>query len=247
MNNISKAFAEGKSVIPFITCGDPDLDTTGKIIRESAKNGAGFIVLGIPFSDPTAEGPVIQEANLRALAGGATTDRIFDFLKELRKDVSVPLVFMTYANVVFSYGAEKFISLCAETGISGIIVPDLPFEEKEEFLPVCEKYDVDLVSQIASTSAQRIPMIAEEAKGFLLADAGNCYEALEGMLSEAAKHTDIPRVAAADTESIEEMVKISKFADGIIVRKMAIRYIEQYGKKAPEHIGAIVRMLNKEI
>lgn len=133
MSNIKKAFENGKAFIAFITCGDPDLETTAAAVKAAVQNGADLIELGIPFSDPTAEGPVIQGANLRALNGGVTTDKIFAFVKELRRDVKVPMVFMTYANVVFSYGAEKFISTCRDIEIDGLILPDLPFEEKEEF------------------------------------------------------------------------------------------------------------------
>ena len=167
MSNIAKAFANGKAFIPFITCGDPDLETTAAAVRAMAANGADLIELGIPFSDPTAEGPVIQGANIRALKAGTTTDKVFDFVREVRKDVSIPMVFMTYANVVFSYGAERFISTCAEIGIDGLILPDLPYEEKEEFAPICQKYGVDLISMIAPTSENRIAMIAKEAEGFL--------------------------------------------------------------------------------
>ena len=134
MSNIKSAFDHGKAFIPFVTCGDPDLETTGAIVRAAVENGADLIELGIPFSDPTAEGPVIQDANLRALSGGVTTDKIFAFVKELRRDVKIPLVFMTYANVVFSYGAERFFTACRDIGIDGLILPDLPYEEKEEFL-----------------------------------------------------------------------------------------------------------------
>ena len=156
MSNIAKAFANGKAFIAFLTCGDPDLATTAAAVRAAVQNGADLIELGIPFSDPTAEGPVIQGANLRALQGGVTTDQIFDFVRELRKDVTVPMVFMTYANVVFSYGAEQFISTCRDIGIDGLILPDLPFEEKEEFLPLCRQYGVDLISLIAPTSARHV-------------------------------------------------------------------------------------------
>ena len=130
MTETAKAFENGKAFIPFITCGDPDLETTAKIVREAVANGADLIELGIPFSDPTAEGPVIQGAKIRALKGGVTTDKVFDLVRELRKDVTVPMVFMTYSNVVFSYGADKFISTCKEIGINGLILPDLPYEEK---------------------------------------------------------------------------------------------------------------------
>ena len=165
MSKIHQAFEKGKAFIAFITCGDPDLETTAAVVRAAAANGADLIELGIPFSDPTAEGPVIQGANLRALQGGVTTDKIFDLVRELRKDVSIPMVFMTYANVVYSYGAERFIRTCREIGIDGLILPDVPFEEKEEFLPLCHRYGVDLVSLIAPTSENRIADIAAEAEG----------------------------------------------------------------------------------
>ena len=152
MSNIHQAFENGKAFIAFITCGDPDLETTASVVRSAVQNGADLIELGIPFSDPTAEGPVIQGANLRALSGGVTTDKIFDLVRELRRDVRVPMVFMTYANVVYSYGAECFIRTCHEIGIDGLILPDVPFEEKEEFLPYCHQYGVDLVSLVAPTS-----------------------------------------------------------------------------------------------
>ena len=167
MSKIRSAFENGKAFIPFITCGDPNLETTAKIVREAVANGADLIELGIPFSDPTAEGPVIQSANIKALEAGVTTDKVFDLVRDLRKDVTIPMVFMTYANVVYSYGAEKFISTCKEIGIDGLILPDIPYEEKEEFLPLCEKYDVDLISFIAPTSKDRIAMIAKEATGFI--------------------------------------------------------------------------------
>ena len=167
MSNIAKAFENGKAFIPFITCGDPDLATTAEAVREAVRNGADLIELGIPFSDPTAEGPVIQGANIRALSGGVKTDMIFEFVRGLRRDVTVPMVFMTYANVVFSYGAEDFISACAEIGIDGLILPDIPYEEKDEFLPFCRRYGVELISLIAPTSANRVGMIAKEAEGFI--------------------------------------------------------------------------------
>lgn len=167
MSNITSAFENGKAFIPFITCGDPDLETTAAAVRAAVQNGADLIELGIPFSDPTAEGPVIQGASLRALKGGVTTDKIFGLVRELRRDVTVPFVFMTYANVVFSYGAERFAASCQETGVDGILLPDVPFEEREEFASVFYPYGVELLSLIAPTSENRIAMIAREAEGFL--------------------------------------------------------------------------------
>ena len=165
MNKLKTAFDHGKAAVTFLTCGDPDLASTAAAIRTAVENGADLIELGIPFSDPTAEGAVIQEASLRALKNGVTTDRVFDFVRELREDVTVPMVFVTYANVVYSYGAERFLSSCRDVGVDGLILPDLPYEEKEEFLSVCRKYGVSLISTVTLVSKKRIPMIAEEAEG----------------------------------------------------------------------------------
>ena len=190
MSKIKQAFENGKAFIAFITCGDPDLATTAAAVRAAVENGADLIELGIPFSDPTAEGPVIQGANLRALQRGVTTDKVFDLVRDLRRDVTIPLVFMTYANVVFSYGAEKFIGTCREVGIDGLILPDVPYEEKEEFLPLCRRYGVDLISLIAPTSENRIAMIAREAEGviYLVSSLG-----VTGVRSEIT--TDLPSTA----------------------------------------------------
>ena len=166
-NRIKEAFAHGKAFIPFITCGDPSLEVTEQIIIEMEKAGANLIELGIPFSDPTAEGPVIQAANIRALSGGVTTDKVFEMVKRVRRVVKVPLVFMTYANVVFSYGIERFAANAAEAGMDGIILPDVPYEEKEEFAPAFRKHGMDMISLIAPTSHERIAMIASDAEGFV--------------------------------------------------------------------------------
>ena len=166
MSRIQEAFKGKKAFIPFVTCGDPDLETTKQIVYEMEKAGAALIELGIPFSDPTAEGPVIQGANLRALTGGVTTDKIFDMVKEIRQNTQMPLVFMTYANVVFSYGTERFLEKAKNVGMDGLILPDVPFEEKEEFAIPFKEHGLDFISLIAPTSHERIAMIAKEAEGF---------------------------------------------------------------------------------
>ncbi len=255
MSKIHQAFENGKAFIPFITCGDPDLETTGAAIREMVANGADLIELGIPFSDPTAEGPVIQGANLRALKGGITTDQIFDFVRELRKDVKIPMVFMTYANVVFSYGSERFISTCSEIGMDGLILPDLPFEEKEEFLPLCQKYDVDLISLIAPTSEQRIAMIAKEAEGFIyivssLGVTGMRSEIRTDLASivEAVREvTNVPCAIGFGISNPEQAKKMAGISDGAIVGSAIIRLLEKYGKDAPAYIGAYVKEMKAAI
>lgn len=255
MSNIQKAFANGKAFIPFITCGDPDLDTTAAAVRAAAQNGADLIELGIPFSDPTAEGPVIQGANLRALQGGVTTDKIFDFVRQLRKEVQVPMVFMTYANVVFSYGAERFISTCREIHIDGLILPDLPFEEKDEFLPLCRQYGVDLISLIAPTSENRIAMIAKEAEGFLyivssLGVTGTRSEIktdLASIVSVVRQHTHIPCAIGFGISTPEQAQKMAALSDGAIVGSAIIKLLEQYGTEAPPYIGEYVRRMKEAV
>ena len=251
MSNLAKAFAQGKAFIAFITCGDPDLETTAASVRAAVENGADLIELGIPFSDPTAEGPVIQGANLRALQGGVTTDRIFAFVKELRHDVRVPMVFMTYANVVFSYGAERFISTCREIGIDGLILPDLPYEEKEEFLPLCHQYGVDLVSLIAPTSENRIAMIAKEAEGFLyvvssLGVTGMRSEIktdLSAIVEVVRQNTSVPCAIGFGISTPEQAKKMADLSDGVIVGSAIVKLLEKHGRAAPEHIGAYVKAM----
>ena len=253
MSKIRKAFEHGKAFIAFITCGDPDLATTEEAVRAAAANGADLIELGIPFSDPTAEGPVIQGANIRALKGGVTTDKIFAFVRELRRDVDVPMVFMTCANVVFSYGAEKFISACRDMGIDGLILPDLPFEEKEEFLPLCRQYGVDLISLIAPTSENRIAMIAKEAEGFLyivssLGVTGTRSEIttdLDSIVRVVRQNTDIPCAIGFGISTPEQAGKMARIADGVIVGSAIVKLLEKYGKEAPRYVGEYVREMTE--
>ena len=251
MSKIKTAFDNGKAFITFITCVDPDLETTAAAVRAAALNGADVIELGIPFSDPTAEGPVIQGANIRALRGGVTTDKVFELVRELRRDVEVPMVFMTYANVVFSYGGERFISTCRDIGIDGLILPDLPFEEKEEFQPLCRKYGVDLISLIAPTSENRIAMIAKEAEGFLyivssLGVTGMRSEIktdLNSIVDAVRRNTDIPCAIGFGISTPEQAKIMAEISDGAIVGSAIIKLLEKYGKDAPEYIGEYVKSM----
>lgn len=255
MSKIGKAFENGKAFIGFITCGDPDLETTAAAVRAAVENGADLIELGIPFSDPTAEGPVIQGANLRALNGGVTTDKIFHFVKELRRDVNVPIVFMTYANVVFSYGSERFLAACKEAEIDGLILPDVPFEEKEEFLPFCHKYGVDLVSLIAPTSEKRIAMIAQEAEGFLyivssLGVTGVRSEIktdLASIIHVVRENTQVPCAIGFGISTPEQAKKMADLSDGAIVGSAIIKLLERYGKDAPKYIGEYVKEMKSAL
>ncbi len=252
---IADAFRNGKAFIPFVTCGDPDLETTAAIVRAMAANGADLIELGIPFSDPTAEGPVIQGANIRALAGGVTTDKVFDLVREVRRDVTVPMVFMTYANVVYSYGAEKIIATCKDVGIQGLILPDIPFEEKEEFLDLCHTYGVDLVSLVAPTSADRIAMIAREAEGFLyivssLGVTGTRTEIstdLDSIVKVVRENTDTPCAIGFGISTPEQCAKMGAIADGAIVGSAIVKLVAQYGKDAAGPVGEYVRSMKEAL
>ena len=255
MSNIAKAFASGKAFIPFITCGDPDLKTTAKVIRAMAEAGADLIELGIPFSDPTAEGPVIQAANVRALAAETTTDKIFDMVRDLRKDISIPMVFMTYANVVFSYGSERFVSTCADIGIDGLILPDVPFEEKEEFDPICKQYGLDLISLVAPTSEDRIAQITREASGFVyvvssLGVTGTRSEIttdIGSMVKLIRKNTDLPCAVGFGISSPEQAKKMATLSDGAIVGSAIVKLIAQYGRDAVPYVSDYVTSMKQAV
>ena len=255
MSNIAKAFANGKAFIPFITCGDPDLETTAKAVRAMAEAGADLIELGIPFSDPTAEGPVIQAANVRALAAGTTTDKIFDLVRDLRRDVAIPMVFMTYANVVFSYGAERFISTCAEIGIDGLIPPDIPYEEKDEFDPICRRYGVDLISMVAPTSANRIAMVAKEAAGFIyvvssLGVTGVRREIttdIGAMVKLIRENSDLPCAVGFGISTPEQAKKMAGLSDGAIVGSAIVKLVGKYGRDAAPYVYDYVKSMKDAV
>ena len=255
MSKIQKALEGKKAFIPFITCGDPDLETTEQLVYAMERAGASLIELGIPFSDPTAEGPVIQGANLRALSGGVTTDKIFDLVVKIRKNTAIPLVFMTYANVVFSYGTERFIKRAAEIGMDGLILPDVPFEEKEEFDRVCRKYGLDLISLIAPTSHDRIRMIAKEASGFIY-----CVSSLGvtgtrsaittdigAMVSLVKEVTDVPCAVGFGISTPEQAAKMCESADGAIVGSAIVKICAEYGKDCVEKVEEYVRSMVEAI
>lgn len=255
MSKIAEAFAGHKAFIPFITCGDPDLETTKQILREMSANGADLIELGIPFSDPTAEGPVIQEANIRALSQGTTTDKIFDMVREIRSEIPQPMVFMTYANVVFSYGTDRFLKTCAEIGMDGIILPDIPYEEKEDFDGACKANGLDLISLIAPTSTNRIGMIAREASGFIYVVSSlgvtgtrtTITTDIDSIVKVIRENTDIPCAIGFGISTPEQARTMADKADGAIIGSAIVKIVAQYGKDAPSHVGEYVRTIKEAL
>ena len=255
VTEIADAFSNGKAFIAFVTCGDPDLETTKDIIRSMASNGVDLIELGIPFSDPTAEGPVIQAANTRALAGGVTTDKIFDMVSEIRQEVKIPMVFMTYANVVFSYGTERFVKRCSEVSIQGLILPDVPYEEREDFAPACDKYGLSLISMVAPTSEDRISMISKDAKGFIYVVSSLGVTGTRTKITTDVGHmtsiirssTKTPCAIGFGISGPEQAHEMSQHADGVIVGSAIMRLIEKYGKDSPKHVSEFVRSMKDAI
>lgn len=251
MSRIAQAFAGHKAFIPFITVGDPNLEATEQIVHAAVDNGADLIELGIPFSDPTAEGPVIMEADEIALKAGTTTDKVFDLTRQLRKTISIPMVYMTYANVVFSYGSEKFAKKAMEAGIDGIILPDVPYEEKGDFDTVFSQYGIDLISMIAPTSEDRIATIAKEAKGFVymvssLGVTGTRAEIttdIGSMTRLVKQNTSIPCAVGFGISTPEQAKKMAELSDGAIVGSAIIKIIQQYGADAAKQVGLYVKSL----
>ena len=255
MSKIYKAFENKKAFIPFITGGDPSLDVTKELIIAMEQAGADLIEIGIPFSDPIAEGIVIQEADERSLAAGTTTDKLFDMVKEVRETVKIPMVFMTYVNPIFTYGKEKFMKRCVECDLDGIIVPDVPFEERMDLLPICEKYGIDLISMIAPTSDERIHAIAKEAKGFIycvssLGVTGVRSEIktdIGAMVSMVKEVTDIPVAVGFGISTPEQAKKMASLSDGAIVGSAIVKIVAQYGKRSVPKVAEYVKKMKAAV
>ncbi|HBU12826.1 MAG TPA: tryptophan synthase subunit alpha, partial [Clostridiales bacterium] len=238
MSRISNAFSKGKAFIPFITGGDPDLETTEQVLYALSESGADLIEIGIPFSDPIAEGPVIEAADGRALKAGCTTDKLFELVTRVRLRIETPLAFMTYYNPIFSYGVGKFTRNCAASGIDGLIVPDLPFEEQSELSGPCAENGLDLIPLIAPTSEARIARIAKEAKGFLYCvsslgvtgERSTISNSAREMIGRAKQAADIPCAVGFGVSTPEQAKAMAAFADGVIVGSAIVRLAAEHGK-----------------
>jgi len=255
MGRITETFKHGKAFIPFITAGDPSLDVTEELIIQMSKAGADLIEIGIPFSDPVAEGIVIQRASARALAAGTTTNHIFQMVERVRKRTEVPLVFMTYINLIYTYGKDKFLHHCKQYGIDGVIVPDLPFEEKSELQPYCDKYGVDLISLVAPTSEERIKMIVKEAQGFIYCVSSLGVTGVREKIDtdihqmiQAIKETkEIPCAVGFGISTPEQAREIAQYSDGIIVGSHIVKMVETYKNECIQPVCEYVRMMKEAI
>ena len=255
MSKISEAFKDTKAFIPFITGGDPSLEITEQLLYAMEEAGADIIEIGIPFSDPIAEGPVIQAANERALAAGCTTDRLFETVKKAREKVQVPMVFLTYLNPIFTYGKERFMERCRECGIQGVIVPDMPFEEKGELREVCREYGGEIISLIAPTSHERITAIAKEAEGYIycvssLGVTGMRKEIstdIQGMVDKVRQVTKVPCAVGFGISTPEQAQKMAAVSDGVIVGSRIVKIVEEYGEKAVPYVKEYVGNMKKAL
>ncbi|MDR2753441.1 MAG: tryptophan synthase subunit alpha [Oscillospiraceae bacterium] len=249
MSNISKAFANGTAFIGFVTGGDPTLAASEEFILQMAAAGADIIEIGIPFSDPIAEGPVIQAANLRALGAGATVESMFALVANVRKKIATPLVFLTYLNPVLHYGYEAFFAHCEAVELDGIIIPDLPFEEQGELRDITRAHGVDLISLVAPTSAQRVAQIAAQAQGFLYIVSSMGVTGVRSKiatdLAEIVRNiraaTALPAAVGFGLHSTAQAREIAQFADGVIVGSAIVKICEQHGAAAGPHLYTYVK------
>lgn len=258
MNNqteIRKAFDHGKALIGFVTGGDPNMETCEEIIVKMAQGGCDLIEIGIPFSDPIAEGEVIQKADLRALAAGTTTDRLFELAANVRKKTAVPLVFFTYVNPVFRYGYDRFCRKCEESGINGLIIPDVPYEEKGELLPFAKAHNIEIISLIAPASEQRIEKLASHAEGFVyvVSSAGirevqeETGTELDGRLDIIRRAARVPSAIELDASTPKQAAHIAQLADGVIAETAIVRLVEQYGEAAVSYVYDYVKQMKQAI
>lgn len=240
MNRIGNAFRNGKAFIAYIMAGDPSLDKTAEFIIEMEKAGADLVEIGLPFSDPIAEGETIQRANLRAFQNPINCDMVFEMAASLQGKISIPLAFMTYLNPVLNYGYDRFFSRCASCGIAGIIIPDMPFEEEGEIKPDAARHGIEVITLVAPTSEGRVEQIARNAEGFiyLVSSMGvtgvrsEITTDIPSMVAALKKHTDIPVAVGFGIHTPEQARELSRHADGIIVGSALVNIIEKHGENA---------------
>ena len=255
MSNISQAFANGKAFIGFVTGGDPGIEKTKEFVLEMVRAGADLVEIGIPFSDPIAEGPVIQEANIRALAAGATVEKIFSLVEDIRTVTAVPLVFLTYLNPVFRYGYDAFFKRCGMAGVDGIIIPDLPFEEQAEVRQAASQYGVDLISLIAPTSEARIREIAKTASGFVYlvsslgvtGERGEISTDLASMVAALRSVSAVPAAVGFGIHTSDQAAHMARVADGVIVGSAIVKIVAEHGADAGPHIYRYVKEMKEVV
>lgn len=248
-------FGKKRAFIPFITCGYPNIQTSKQIIYALAEQGADIIELGIPFSDPVAEGKTIQKANALALQQGVHCEVVFDLVEKVRVKSKVKLAFMTYANIVFAYGIDKFVEKMASLGVGGLILADVPYEERDIFASACEKCKVDFISLIAPSSKSRIEIIAKKASGFIYCVSSlgvtgvrsEIDKGLESIIDEIRKHSSVPVAVGFGISNATQAKEVAKYADGVIIGSAIVKLCEQYGTQCVKHIATFAKDIREAL
>ena len=256
MNRIDRKFSElkkenKKALITFVTAGDPSISDTEKIVLEMIYAGADIVEIGVPFSDPVAEGKTIQRASKRALDAGTTLSDIFAMVDRLREKTDAPLLLMMYINNIFRFGTEKFFNLCKEKGIDGVIVPDLPYEEREEIHDFAEKYGIYSINLVAPTSKERIEMIAKESKGFLYCVSSNGVTGVrseistdfENLFGDVKTYSSCPSAVGFGISTPEQAKELSQYFDGVIIGSAIVNIIEEKKNNASSFVSQYIKSL----
>lgn len=254
MNKLREAFTKNKkTVIGFMTAGDPTFEASVQNILALAEGGADIIEIGIPFSDPIAEGAIIQQANVRALKNGMTTKRIFELVQRVREKTDTPICLITYLNPVFKYGYDRFFEDCAKSGVDGIFVPDMPFEERPEAADYAKKHGITIIPLIAPAAPERIKAIAESANGegyiyvaSAMSEAGlteQSKQELKSVIDEAKKYTDVPTAVWFGIHTPKEAKRVAEIADGVIVESIAVELVTKHGEKSAPYIAEFIEQM----
>lgn len=222
-----------KAMIPFIMAGDPDINVTNDLVLAMEEAGADIIELGIPYSDPLADGVIIQESSTRALKKGIKISIIMKAVEDIRKKSNIPLIYLAYYNSIFKYGIEKFIKESSKVGIDGIIIPDLPIEERDDILKISDKYGVYLIPLVAPTSKERIKKIVESGKGFVYCVSTKGVTGIrddidtniEEYMNMVSKYTKLPKALGFGISSAEMAKKYKLYCEGIIVGSAIVKKI----------------------
>lgn len=255
MTNLAAVFKNHKAFIPFIVANDPDFDTTVQNIVALAQGGADIVELGIPFSDPVADGPVIQAADLRAFAANVHTKTVFEIVEAARKETAVPIVFLTYLNIVFKYGYEAFLKRCATLNVSGLVIPDLPYESRNEIVPIADRYGIAIIPLITPTSGNRIEKIAKSALGFIYVvssvgitgERDEFYKGLKNLVAEIKRYTDIPTAIGFGIHTPAQAQTMAEFADGVIIGSAIVDIVAKENQQAPMAIKTFTKQIRAAI
>lgn len=230
MSRIDNVFKKGKALITYIMAGDPDLETTYETVLKLEELGVGIVELGIPFSDPSADGSAIVRAGERALKNNYSTEQYLELVQKIRKVSQIPLVIMAYANTVFCYGVDKFFARLKAAGGDGVIIPDVPYEESIEFAPYAKNHGIDYIPLVSPSSKDRIQMITNDASGFVYCISSfgvtGVRETIDHKIHKIYDSIKLPKAVGFGISKIEHIKELSKYFDGVIIGSKIVEFME---------------------